>query len=141
MKPLTTIVPLFLGAGVAAAATAAVAVVLIRGRRPSPAIRERLRRLDVNARGHMTDATIIDVRGDELYYSYTVGRIEYTAAQDISAVRDRLPADPSVFVGAAMVKYSPRNPANSIVVCEDWSGLRNNRPMPHELTGGERSLP
>ena len=89
----------------------------------------------------MTDATVIDIRGDELYYSYTVRRIEYTAAQDISAVRDRLPTDPWVFIGPAMVKYSPRNPANSIVVCEDWSGLRDNRHMPQEPAGGERSLP
>lgn len=89
----------------------------------------------------MADATVIDIRGDELYYSYTVRRIEYTAAQDISALRDRLPADPWVFIGPAMVKYSPRNPANSIVVCEEWSGLRDNRHRPPEPANVKRSLP
>ena len=89
----------------------------------------------------MTDATISDIRGEELYYSYTVRRIEYAAAQDISAVRDRLPADPWVLIGSATVKYSPRNPANSIVVCEEWSGLRDNRPASHEPANGQRSRP
>lgn len=88
----------------------------------------------------MADATVIDIRGDELHYSYTVRRIEYTAAQDISAIRDRLPADPWTLIGSATVKYSPRNPANSILVCEEWSGLRDNRPMPHQPANGERSL-
>ena len=104
-------------------------------------MRERRRRLDVHARGNMADGTVIDIRGDELYYSYTVRRIEYTAAQDVSAVRDRLPADPWVLIGPATVKYSPRNPANSIVVCEEWSGLRDNRPMHRQSANGERSLP
>jgi hypothetical protein len=140
VKPLATIVPLFLGAGVVAGATAAV-VVLTWRRRLSPAMRERRRRLDVNARGHMADATVIDIRGDELYYSYMVRRIEYNTAQDISAVRDRLPADPWVLIGPATVKYSPRNPANSIVVCEEWSGLRDNRPQPQKPVNGERSVP
>ena len=87
----------------------------------------------------MADATVIDILGDELFYSYTVRRIECTAAQDISAVRDRLQADPWVFIGPAMVKYSPRNPANSIVACEEWSGLRDNRNMPHEPANVKRS--
>jgi len=27
-------------------------------------------------------------------------------------------------VGVANLKYSPKNPANSILICEEWSGLR-----------------
>ena len=30
----------------------------------------------------------------------------------------------AITFGPATVKYSPRNPANSIVICEEWSGLR-----------------
>jgi hypothetical protein len=26
-------------------------------------------------------------------------------------------------LGPALVKFDPRNPANSIVICEEWSGL------------------
>jgi len=50
--------------------------------------------------------------------------VEYNASQDIAALRDLLPAEPGRLVGMANLKYSPKNPANSILICEDWSGLR-----------------
>ena len=69
----------------------------------------------------MTSATVFDIRGDELFYSYTVGGVEYSAAQDVSSIREHVPDDPA---GLATVKYISHNPANSIVICEEWSGLR-----------------
>jgi hypothetical protein len=120
---LLGLAPLPLALGLAAGLTAGV-VYLVARRRPSPAMRERRRRLAVNATGRMTGATVIDLRDDQLYFSYTVRGVEYTAAQDISAVRDRLPADPATLIGPATVKYRPANPADSIVVSEEWSGLR-----------------
>jgi hypothetical protein len=113
---------------VASLALAAVAVWLVLRSRPSPEARERRRRLDVNAKGHMTDAMVVDVLGDELHYTYTVRGVEYLAAQDVSALAGCLTAGEGRLIGPAIVKYIPRNPANSIVVCEGWSGLR----------GGER---
>jgi hypothetical protein len=59
-----------------------------------------------------------------LYYSYSVRGVHYTASQDVTALRERLPAAPERLIGFASLKYSPRNPANSILVCEEWSGLR-----------------
>ena len=50
--------------------------------------------------------------------------MQYTASQDIGTLRDRLPAEPERLIGVASLKYSPNNPANSILICEDWSGLR-----------------
>jgi len=35
-----------------------------------------------------------------------------------------MPPGPQRLIGAVTLKYSPRNAANSIVVCEEWSGLR-----------------
>jgi len=35
---------------------------------------------------------------------------------------------PSRIVGSATVKYQTRNPYNSIVVCEGWSGLGKRTP-------------
>jgi len=35
-----------------------------------------------------------------------------------------LPSNPMSVIGPAQVKFDPRNPANSIVLCEEWSGLR-----------------
>jgi hypothetical protein len=106
-------------------------------RRTSPAARERKRRLTVNAKGRMAGATVVDFRGDELFYSYTVRGAQYTAAQDVSGVRASLPSDVPGILGPATVKYHPANPANSILVCEEWSGLRSAGPKDY---GGERSL-
>jgi len=128
-------VPLAIGV---AAGLAIVAAAMVLGRRPSPAARERKRRLTVNAKGRMAGATVVDFRGDELFYSYTVRGAQYTAAQDVSDVRDRLPSDAAGILGAATVKYDPANPANSILVSEEWSGLRSACT---QNIGGERSLP
>src|SRR5450432_3879497 len=53
-----------------------------------------------------------------------VWRVHYTASQDISALRDHLPDTPDRLGGMANMKYAAQNPANSILVCEEWSGLR-----------------
>ena len=71
----------------------------------------------------MGDANIIDVRGCVLFYSYEIRGVAYTTSQDASDFQDRLPAETSVLIGPVSLKYSPGNPANSIVICEDWSGL------------------
>jgi len=94
--------------------------------------RERRRRSAVNRTGRVGDATIIDVRDCILYYSYQVWGVAYTTSQDAAELRHMLPADTSVLIGSAGLKYAPRNPANSIVICEQWSGLR---PMTLQLQG------
>ena len=71
----------------------------------------------------MAGATVFDVRAEELFYTYSVGGVEYSATQDVSSIREHLPED-AALAGPATVKYIPRNPANSIVICEEWSGLR-----------------
>jgi hypothetical protein len=50
--------------------------------------------------------------------------VAYSTGQDISELRELLPADPERLIGPVTLKYSPKNPANSIVLCERWSGLR-----------------
>ena len=92
--------------------------------RGSSETRERRRRQRVNRQGRLGDATVTEVTENTFYYSYSVGGAHYTASQDISALRESLPASPERLIGFASVKYSPRNPANSILVCEEWSGLR-----------------
>ncbi len=84
---------------------------------------ERRRRAELVAGGKMADALLTEIRGNFVFYSYAVRGVEYTASQDVSFIKDRLPADVSG-MGPAAVKYNPRNPANSIVVAEGWSGLR-----------------
>ena len=91
--------------------------------RITPEERERRRRAELAAFGKMGDATLVEYRDDNLFYSYLVRGVEYTACQDVSSLQDRMPANLTI-EGAVAVKYDARNPANSIVVSERWSGLR-----------------
>ena len=85
--------------------------------------RERRRRDTLAARGKMADAELAEIRDDVLFYSYGVRGVEYIASQDVTTLQNYLPQDYSE-VGPVSVKYDPRNPANSILVAEQWSGLR-----------------
>lgn len=96
--------------------------------RISPAERERQRRAALVAHGKMGDATLLEIRGDLLLYSYAVRGAVYTASQDLSALQAYLPTDLTSVVGTVLVRYDARNPANSIVLAEDWSGLRTIVP-------------
>ncbi len=84
---------------------------------------ERRRRAALVAHGKMGDAQLVEFRDGYLFYSYAVRGVEYAASQEVSRLREQLPADLSA-AGPVCVKYDPRNPANSIVVAEEWSGLR-----------------
>jgi hypothetical protein len=98
--------------------------VVLRIRR-KPKDKEKLRRLDVNLNGRLGDATITDINDDAIIYEYSVRGLTYTASQDITQLRELIPADPHRLIGRpASLKYSSQNPANSILLCEEWSGLR-----------------
>jgi len=117
-----------------------------RSRQKSPAERERARRLAVNLMGRLTDGVLFDdpspqspsPNPDLLFYRYRAAGIEYTAAQDIAALRHLI--DPaSCRPGAlATVKYDPRRPSNSILICELWSGLHRKREGERQHGKGER---
>lgn len=97
-----------------------------KGSRITPEERERQRRFLLVERGKMGDATLVEVREDLLFYSYDVRGMEYTASQDVSHLRQFVPEDLST-LGPVSVKYDARNPANSIILAENWSGLRVNQ--------------
>lgn len=103
----------------------AVAARLFLRRRPTPEELERRRRGTIHQTGKMGDGEIIDVEGAAIVYSYHVAGVVYTASQDVIALQSLLPQGLMTMAGAVSVKFDPRNPANSIVICEDWSGLRN----------------
>jgi hypothetical protein len=90
----------------------------------TPEERERRRRLDISRNGRIRDAEVTDFRDNALYFTYTVAGVTYTTSQDISSLLSILPSDPAVLIGPAGVKYRQRNPVDSIVVCEEWTGLR-----------------
>jgi hypothetical protein len=90
----------------------------------TPEKKERKRRLNVHRQGRLGDAMISDATESTLYYFYSVRGVHYMASQDVSTLKDFLPAEPERLIGVAGLKYSSKNPANSILVCEEWSGLR-----------------
>jgi hypothetical protein len=86
------------------------------------AVRQRRKRLI--AAGKMGDGNLVDVGDGVIVYSYVVRGIEYAASQDISTLKQLLPPDLSAMTGPLWVRYDARNPANSIVLDEEWSGIR-----------------
>ncbi|HTB20464.1 MAG TPA: hypothetical protein VK708_20210 [Bryobacteraceae bacterium] len=116
-------VPLIVGAVSLPIVAAGIFVVLRIRRKPKD--KEKHRRLEVNSNGRLGDATITDISDDAIFYEYSVRGLTYTASQDISKLRELIPADSHRLIGRpASLKYSSQNPANSIVLCEEWSGLR-----------------
>ena len=119
-------IPLAIAATVVVAGATVYGVIAFRRQ---PKDKELRRRLIVNQLGRLGDATITDVQDGILYYSYSVRGVTYTASQDISQLLDLIPENPHRLIGLpASLKYAPQNPANSIIVCEEWSGLRDGRP-------------
>ncbi len=125
--------PGLLAAALAAALLMFLGLYFILRRRLTAEEKERRRRLAVNASGRIADALVTGVErvttpGGQpchlLHYSYDLNGVAYQAAQDITALLESLGRDPHSIAGPASVKYLPGNPSNSIVVCEQWSGLR-----------------
>ena len=119
--------PLSVKIGLACAVVAiliGVALMIAHRMRATPEKRERLRRLSIHTTGRLGDAFLTEVRENLLHYTYKVRGVQYEASQDVSALLDRLPVDPDRMIGMVGMKYLSKNPANSILICEEWSGLR-----------------
>ena len=104
----------------------------IRWRAPSAEEIERRRRERLAMIGRICDGVIVDARtlnGEDsisptpevLVYSYRLAGVTYNCAQDVSRLAERV-------VGFRIdqpiqIRYDPRNPGNSVLVSESWSGL------------------
>lgn len=102
---------------------------------------ERRRRQEVFLRGRLTDGIIHEISGTIVFYSYTVRGVTYEASQDLRGLVNSAEELSSVS-GSVAVKYLPENPANSIVACEQWSGITGFRPSPDlsEAHGSNSSI-
>ena len=121
------------GAAAGMVLAAGLIVWLARRRQPGPAELERRRRQALILTGRLTDGLILDARtlgGDEafgptpevLLYSYRLAGVVYNCAQDVSSLAGEIAGvriDQPV-----QVRYDPHQPGNSIIVGEDWNGLR-----------------
>jgi len=96
----------------------------LRMMRANPEKRERKRRLELHRHGRLGDALITEATDAMLYYSYSVRGVQYEASQDLNGLRHLLPTEPERLIGPASLKYSSKNPGNSILICEEWSGMR-----------------
>lgn len=104
-------------------------------RRPSEEELERERRALLVRSGRIIDGTILDITAQAegagqpadvrfVLYQYEIGGVEYECSQDVSALRDVVKAEDLRFGFPCSVRYDIRRPENSIVVAENWSGLR-----------------
>ena len=57
-------------------------------------------------------------------YSYSISGVTYHTAQDITGLEGQIRLERLVAGQPASVKYDAANPTDSILVADDWSGLR-----------------
>jgi hypothetical protein len=135
-----------------AAAVAAIAMIAYAFFRPEeePEAVERRRRLHLNQIGRIAEGQVVelaehppeprekprklfsarahtlgDLRPRHLVtYSYAISGVTYHTAQDITGLEGQLRLERLVAGQPASVKYDPSNPSDSILVADDWSGLR-----------------
>jgi len=68
---------------------------------------------------------LADARRRQLVsYSYAISGVTYQTAQDITGLESQVRVERLVAGHPASVKYDPSNPSDSILVADDWSGIR-----------------
>ncbi len=134
------------------AAVAALAMIAYAFFRPAvdPEEAERKRRLHLNQIGRIAEGQVVeltehppeskearkglfgagakplaDMRPRQLVsYSYSISGVTYHTAQDITGLESQIRFERLVAGQPASIKYDPSNPSDSILVADDWSGLR-----------------
>lgn len=117
--------------------------VLLRGHKKTADEREIERRERISRTGRITDGTVLDVHEitDEvngamqlLIYQYDVSGVSYECSQDVTHLRQFIDLHSCRLGLPCSVKYDAQSPGNSIVIAENWSGLRKTpvriRPTP-----------
>jgi hypothetical protein len=118
---------------VCVAAGSAAAYFLVRKSRQSPAHRERERRAAVNSSGRLVEGIVMEVNDDTVYYAYSWRGIDYETSQDLATLSAMLPLGSDSLAGPVTVKFNPRNPYNSIVLCEAWSGFPKHKTAKRQI--------
>jgi hypothetical protein len=110
------------------------AYVLLRRKPKTAEDLERERRAWLESTGRITDGTVIDVQelparekhhaAVMLIYKYDVAGVSYECSQDVTYLRHWINLHSCRLGLHTSVKYDPQNPGNSLVVSENWMGLR-----------------
>ena len=138
-------------AAVGAAVLVMLAAIAMLFRSPvDPYEAERKRRLRLNQIGRIAEGHVVELvlqpaelgtprgslfrgkarpqaapQGRKLvWYSYAISGVTYQTAQDVTGLDSQVNFEGLVAGQPASVKYDPANPTNSILVADDWSGLR-----------------
>ena len=135
-----------------AGALAAVAMVVYAFFRPTVDMleAERKRRLHLNQIGRIAEGQVVELAEHPpephrerkgffgsgsrpltdnrprnlVSYTYAISGVTYHTAQDITGLEGQIRFERLVAGQPASVKYDPANPSDSILVADDWSGLR-----------------
>jgi hypothetical protein len=112
------------------------------GRSPDRDEIERQRRAYLNQIGRIVEGQITDMvevaedkaqrgggkdgdgRRKLVCYSYSISGVSYETAQDITSLQGRAGLERIITGLPASIKFDPSNPSNSILIADDWSGLR-----------------
>jgi hypothetical protein len=143
--------------------TIAAALVCIGGvttwhilrRRPSAEEIERERRAQLVRSGRIIDGTILDISEFEntsgpegqpreihfILYKYEIGGVAYECSQEVTTLRDLVNPSELRLSFPCSVRYDIHRPENSIVVAENWSGLRTTAESVPSRPMQERSNP
>ncbi len=96
-----------------------------------------LRRQELVQSGRIIDGTVIDIsdlgphesgrpNGLQLIlYKYAIAGVGYECSQDVTNLREFVNIYDCRLGFPCSVRYDPHRPINSIVVAENWSGLRD----------------
>jgi hypothetical protein len=131
--------PWEMGAGLALLAALTVVVIwLFVHKRLTPEELERERRQFLTQSGRLVDGMLLDICEVEardgrtltmLLFEYRIGGVNYQCAQDISGMGEVVDASQIRAGFPCSVRYQPGSPQNSIVIAEQWSGLRTGLPV------------
>lgn len=130
------------------AALGALALWLVLHNRHTPEEMEHARRQFLVQSGRLVDGMLLDICEVEapaksrakskakisrtltlLMYSYHIGGVDYECSQDITSLLGVVDVSQVRAGFPCSARYQPGNPQNSIVVAEDWSGMRAGLPV------------
>ena len=121
-----------------------IAFWLVLRKRPTPEELERARRQFLVQSGRLVDGMLLDVCEVEapgksksdptrtlimLLYNYRIGGVNYECSQDITDMPGVMNVSQVRAGFPCTARYQPGNPQNSIVVAEDWTGVRAGIPV------------
>jgi hypothetical protein len=133
-----------IAAGAVLIAALVLGLWLLLRKRPTPEEMERARRNFLAHAGRLVDGMLLDICEFEapgksksepartltmLVYSYRIGGVDYESSQDITSLSCVVNVDEVRAGFPCSARYQPGNPQNSIVVAEEWSGLRAGLPV------------